>query len=226
MKVEKKKEYQNKILKLKLLKTKIYEKKHRLKNITIEDIEYRLKKALHIIYKYNLNNKKILFVGDDLNISNKIKSLIEGTNHTLIPEIAWVNGIITNPSASLKYLVKNQKNLTNKLSESLFKLKKKSDLIVIFNESSNINALKEGYSAKIPTIFLNSYLDILNDKISYKVPGTFNFTNKKVRDNLFYSILSATLQKADKIKLSKHNSKHLKMKQIFKRKYRKTSNDF
>jgi ribosomal protein S2 len=224
MKIEKNIKYQNKVLKLKLLKTKTYEKKHHLKNITIEDIEYRLKKALHIIYKYHYNNKKILFVGGELNISNKIKLLIRDTKHALIPEVAWMNGIITNPSSSFKYLARNRKTINNKLSEILFQLRKKSDLIVILSNSSNINALEESYSSKIPTIFLNSDLDILDYKPSYKIPGTFKFINKKIRDNLFYSVLAATLQKANKIKFSKHNYKHPKTKQTLKRKYRKTKN--
>ena len=224
MKIEKKIKYRNKVLKLKLLKTKTYEKKHHLKNITIEDVEYRLKKTLHIIYKYHLNNKKILFLGGELNTSNKIKLLIQNTKHVLIPEIAWMNGMITNSSANLKYLTKNQKTINNKLSEILFQLKKKSDLIVILSHSLNINALEEGYSTKIPIIFLNSNLDILDFKTSYKVPGTFKFTNKKIRDNLFYSILAATLQKANKTKFSTRNYKHPKMKQTLKGKYRKTTN--
>jgi hypothetical protein len=36
--------YKNKLLKLKLIKTKIYKKKDQLTNTRIEDIEYRLKK--------------------------------------------------------------------------------------------------------------------------------------------------------------------------------------
>nr|YP_009115286.1 ribosomal protein S2 [Berkeleya fennica]AJA05807.1 ribosomal protein S2 [Berkeleya fennica] len=226
MKIEKKIKYQNKVLKLKLLKTKIYEKNHHLKSITIEDIEYRLKKALHIIYKYHLNDKKILFVGSELKTSNKIKLLIKNTKHALIPKIAWMNGIITNPSSSFKYLDKNKKTVNSKLSEILFQIKKKSDLIVILDSSPNINALNESYSAKIPTIFLNSNLNILDNKTSYKIPGTFKFTDKKIRNNLFYSILANTLQKANKIKFSKNRYKSHKMKQIFNRKHRKTTNDF
>lgn len=224
MKIEKKIKYQNKALKLKLLKTKIYEKNHHLKSITIEDVEYRLKKALHIIYKYHLNSKKILFVGGELKTSNKIKWLLKNTKHALIPKIAWMNGILTNPSSSFKYLNKKTKN--NKLSEILFQVKKKSDLIVVLGSSPNINALEEGYSVKIPTIFLNSDLNILDYKTSYKIPGTFKFTDKKIRSNLFYLILAATLQKANKFKFSKNKYKQHRMKQIFSRKNLKTANDF
>ena len=47
--------YKNKLLKLKLIKTKIYKKKDHLTNTRIEDIEYRLKKALQDIKKNKKN---------------------------------------------------------------------------------------------------------------------------------------------------------------------------
>jgi hypothetical protein len=40
--------YKNKLLKLKLIKTKIYKKKDQLTNTRIEDIEYRLKKPCYL----------------------------------------------------------------------------------------------------------------------------------------------------------------------------------
>ena len=88
--------YKNKLLKLKLIKTKIYKKKDQLTNTRIEDIEYRLKKVLHVIYKYHTNNKRILFIGVPVHTDKETKNLINSTRHTFIPESAWVNGIITN----------------------------------------------------------------------------------------------------------------------------------
>ena len=60
--------YQSKLFKLKLIQTKIY-KKNEHNFIKIEEIYSRLKKALHIIYKYHINNKRIVFIGTPLNIS-------------------------------------------------------------------------------------------------------------------------------------------------------------
>jgi len=75
MKIEKIKNIKNKILKLKLIQTKIYDKKQYLNNIKIEDIEFRLKKILYIIYKYHISNKKILFIGNPLNLRNTLNCM-------------------------------------------------------------------------------------------------------------------------------------------------------
>jgi len=76
---------QNQLLKLKLIKTKIYKKNYIFTNLKIEDIEYRLKKGLQIIHKYHIKNKKILFINNFLTIETKIKNLLKNTNHTFMP---------------------------------------------------------------------------------------------------------------------------------------------
>jgi hypothetical protein len=69
--------YKNKLLKLKLIKTKIYKKKDQLTNTRIEDIEYRLK-ALHVIYKYHTNNKG--YFSAYQYTDKETKNLINSTN--------------------------------------------------------------------------------------------------------------------------------------------------
>jgi len=76
---------QNQLLKLKLIKTKIYKKNYIFTNLKIENIEYRLKKGLQIIHKYHIKNKKILFINNFLTIETKIKNLLKNTNHTFMP---------------------------------------------------------------------------------------------------------------------------------------------
>ena len=189
MKMSKKTRYSNKLIKLKLIKTKIY--KNNNKSFTkIEDVIYKLKKALHVIYQYHINNKRILFVGTPAESS--LNNAIKTTKHILIAEKIWMNGILTNPLSCFKYLAKNQKTFNSKVSTALFKTKQKSDLIVVLDFLSNNNTVKEGYLAKIPIIVLN-----LNKNINYgyNIPGNFKFTNKKARNNFFYSILSSTLKK-------------------------------
>jgi len=189
MKIHRQTKHSSKLVKLKLIKTKIY--KSNDKNFTkIEDVVYKLKKALHIIYKYHINNKRILFVGTP--IENPLNDIIKTTKHLLIAEKIWMNGIITNQSSWFKSLSKNQKTLNRKVSTVLFKTKQKSDLIVILDSSSNFNAIKEGYVAKIPVISLNLNK---NKNYGYNIPGNFKFTSKKTRDNFFYSMLSSTLRK-------------------------------
>jgi ribosomal protein S2 len=192
--------YKNKLLKLKLIKTKIYKKKDHLTNTRIENIEYRLKKALHIIYKYHTTNKRILFIGVPVHTDKETKNLINSTRHTFIPESAWVNGIITNKASCFKYLSENPKATTNKLSKLLLKLRNKSDLVVVFNKIADKDALGECYLARIPVISLNCDLNPLKNKSTYKIPGNFNFTKKKVRNDFFFSILKATFKKANQLK--------------------------
>lgn len=220
MKINKIIKYQSQLVKLKLIKTKIY-KKNDDNFIKIEDILSKFKKALHIIYKYNANNKRILFVGTPLHLDEKLKNLIKNTKHTYVPESIWMNGILTNQQSCFKYLFKNQQSINRKVSATLFEIGEKSDLIVVLDSSINSNALNEGYLTRTPVISLNS--NNANIKSSYTVPGNFKFTGKKTRNNFFYSILSATLRKAQmSYKLQKHKRNTVKkpLVKFFKKVFR------
>jgi ribosomal protein S2 len=199
MKINKIPHSNNKLIKLKLIQTKIY-KKNSKNSIKINDIIPRIKKAIFLIYKYHTNNKRILFVGTPLNFNKKFKALLKNTRHVFIPESVWVNGILTNKESCFKNLTKNRNSNENKILEILFPLRKKSDLIVILDSYSNQNVLNEAYTTGIPTITLNHNLDIIDERSEYKIPGNFIFTEKKIRDNFFYSILNTTFKKANKIK--------------------------
>ena len=76
---------QNQLLKLKLIKSKVYKKTDTFTNLKLEDIEYRLKKALQIMHKYHIKKKKILFINNSSILETKIKNLLKNTNHTFIP---------------------------------------------------------------------------------------------------------------------------------------------
>lgn len=196
MKIRKVKEYKTRLLKLKLLKTKLYKRKDLFSFVKTNNIEYQLKKALNVIHKYHINNKQILFVGIFLKDYQKLKQIVKNTNHILIPESIWVKGILTNQLSNFSRLFKHQNVSTKRPLESLLRLRKKSSLIVILNQSSNLVVLEEGYIARIPIISLNANLDILNIKPTYKVPGDFGFVNKKTENNFFYSILSSIFEKS------------------------------
>jgi ribosomal protein S2 len=195
MKIKKIEHNNYKLLKLKLIKSKILKKDHLIKNLTIESIESRFKKALKIIYSYHINDKKILFVGNSININKEIVKLLRNTRHIFIPKSAWIAGIITNINPSFKFLLKKSVDLT-KISQRVLQLKKKSDLVVIMDQNLDLIALEESYSSKLPTITLNSDLNPLNTKSSYKVPGNFVFSKNKLKNNFFYSILLSTLKKS------------------------------
>jgi ribosomal protein S2 len=193
------------IIDLKLIQTKVYTKKRTVNSIKINQITPRLKKVLNIIYKYNIKNKRILFVGTPVNLDNKFQELVQSSKHLFIPESVWLNGILTNKDACFKYLAKNQNNIDSNMSKILFQLKKKIDLIVILDISLNETIRNESYFAKIPVISFNCNLDISDTKSSYKIPG--NFTKKKLHNNFLYYLLFATLKRANLIKISQDSSK-------------------
>lgn len=195
MKINKINLYKNKILKLKLIQTKVYKKNYN-NFIKIEDTSSRLKKALQIIYHYHINNKRIVFIGTPINVDHKFKKLIKNTKHILIPESIWISGLFTNQQTCFKHLTRNPKFTNKKISKTLFQLEKKIDLIVVLDFNSNKEAIHEFYLTQIPLIFLNcDLIKTLNNNIVYKIPGNFRFTKKKIRDLFFYSILGATLKK-------------------------------
>lgn len=223
-KLKKVRKHSNKLLKLKLSLSKIYNKNHYLQNIKLKDIEYRLKKAFHVIYKYHFYNKKILFVGTPIYVTPKFQKVLRNTKHFLLPETIWVNGILTNKVSFFKHLFKNKKSQNLKISKFLFQLQKKFDLVVLLNEFNNKIVLDESYLTKIPIISLNSNLSIQENKPSYKIPGNFQFFNKKICDNFFYSILTAVFKKVKKIKkfINKIKSLVFKHRQQNYPKYRYT----
>jgi ribosomal protein S2 len=199
MKINKLPNSKNKLIKLKLIQTKIY-KKNAKNSIKINDISPRIKKAIFLIYKYHINNKRILFVGTPIKPDKKLKILLKNTKHVFIPESVWVSGILTNKEQCFKNLTKNRNPNENKILEILFPLKKKIDLIVILDSYSNQNVLNEAYATEVPTITLNNNLNVTDERSEYKIPGDFTFTKKKARDNFFFSILNTTFKKANPIK--------------------------
>ena len=208
MKIENTIKNQNKLLKLKLIKTKIYKKNYTFTNLKIEDIEYRLKKGLQIIYKYHVSGKKILFVGNSSTVETTMKNLLKNTKHMFIPEYLWLNGAITNEQTFSTNSTK--KSSYNKTS----KLKNKNNLMVILDKQIKNDIITEGYKAKTPIIFLGISLDIFDVRSSYKIPGNFLLAKKKIRNNFFLALLENTLRKPT---TPKHYNQNLIIKKKFKK---------
>jgi ribosomal protein S2 len=203
MKINKKK-IKNKLIKLKLIETKIYDNTSNKNSLKISDIALRLKKALHIIYKYHINNKKILFVGTFSKFNKNFKNLFKKTKHILLPKSVWMNGILTNTNSCYKYLIKNQNSISNKFHKTITQLNQQINLIVILDSYYKTNILNEGYLANIPIVFLgDDFNNISNFKAAYNVPGNFNFLKKKLRVNFVYILLMALLKKTTTIKQQK-----------------------
>ena len=198
MKISKLIQYKTKLLKLKLLTTKIYKNQKNLNYLLLKDAETRLKKVLHIIYRFHAANKKILFIGTPLRLNSQIKRFLKRKKHSFIPEKTWMNGVITNPGPSFKHLLKCHAVNTNKNAKFLFNFKNQVDLIIILNEKLNLIALKESSLKRVPTISLNSDYNSPDINLStYKTIGDFNFNGKEIRNNIFFLLLSSLLKKAE-----------------------------
>ena len=85
-----------------------------------------------------------------------------------------------------KYLYKNQTLINPKFFKVLSKFNKKINLIVVLESNFINNIIKESYIASIPTIFIAPSLEIENYKISYKIPGSFNFLKRKNKYDFFF----------------------------------------
>jgi hypothetical protein len=141
----KKKNQKNSLIKLKFLQTKIYNNIYYIRNLKIEDIFYRLIKSFKILYKYNIFNKKILFLNNSIKIYINLKMLLRKTNH------------------SYKMSRLKQKNI----------IKNKNNLLVIIKQSINYcNFLKIDYNKKIPNIIITNNTNNFNIK-GYKNVGNF-----------------------------------------------------
>lgn len=177
------------LLKLKLIKTKMYLKKESRANVKIEDVECRLKKGLQVIFKFHASKKRILFVG---NLSSAeetvIKKLLKNTRHMFVPEYLWLNGRVLNHKVSQSYMSKRSS------AHQTLGLKKNNHLTVILNSSMSGIQI-DNYKAKIPTIVLSNHLDIFDVTFSYRILGNLIKGNKKVKSYLFWILLQSFLRK-------------------------------
>lgn len=217
MKIIKTAKKQTKLLNLNALETKIScSKKKHFNYVLRKNLEFRFKNVLNIIFKFHSENKKILFLGTPLKLNTQLKELFKNTNHSFIPEKIWLSGILTNTKSIFKFLFKKyfKKNRNN--LKFLFNLTGKNNLIVFLNESLSTNPLREFSKKRIPTISLNYNSTNLNNYNSaYRVKQNLNKIESKSMNNLFFSILTTTLKKAEKVRIKtiKFNLKQRKLRQ-------------
>ena len=224
MKITTLKKYKTKLLKLKLLKTKTYRNEKNFDYLLLKNIETRLKKVLHIVYRFHAANKKILFIGTPLKLNDQIKKLLKNKKHSYIPESIWMSGIITNSKSSFQHLIKQHAINKDKTSKFLFNLKNQADLIVVLNEGSNLAALEESSVKRIPTISLNVNSNSTNSDLSiYKAIGDYNLTKKTIRDNFFFLLLNSILKKAEQAR--KQQVRYTKKRKV-KNSFRSKKNAF
>mmetsp|Transcript_19518 Transcript_19518/g.33378 ORF Transcript_19518/g.33378 Transcript_19518/m.33378 type:complete len:212 (-) Transcript_19518:53-688(-) len=190
-----------KLTKLQLIKSKNYKNtENRVNSFTTE---FYLKKSLNIIYKYHINNKKIIFIGVPTSIQKQFKSILKKTKHIFLTKNIWVSGIITNKIPITKNLKTNLKKNTLKL----LNINTRPCLIVLFDEPQENKVIQESKKLQIPLISLNSRFFNQNP-VLYKIPGNFNFLKHPV-NNIFFLILMSVFKKTriKKFKLKKNNIK-------------------
>jgi ribosomal protein S2 len=185
--------YNNKLVQLQILK--LYYQKNNSKT-SLKQIEVHLNKISNIIYKYHITNKKILFVG----FPKSFSAVLKDTKHLSIPESVWFNGMLTNRtinSSSPQNFTKKQMRLPVNVHQLLLRLRKKLDLVIVYNLGSKATAVEESYINRIPVITISKGLDILDSNATYKAPGDYSFVDeKRANNNVFYSIIQTTLSRA------------------------------
>jgi ribosomal protein S2 len=193
------------LLKLNLLKSKVYEqpiKKMKFNNLidtNLNQIVVDIKKVLQIIFQYHKAEKRILFLGLPYKLESRVNQL---TKHIAIPKNFNIQGVISNyNSKSFKSdRNSNQAWLKNSSKFLLPKLSKKLDLIVLFNHDNNETILSEAGVAKIPVIFFGTNFGSQNSA-SYKVEGNFKNVLIGSNKNVFFiglNFLFKTFKKLSK----------------------------
>lgn len=189
MKIKKFKSKQ--ILKLHLLKSRVYEqiiKKKSSNSLNEMDLLQTItsfKKALQVIFQYHNADKRVLFVGVPKKLEFRINKL---TKHAAVSNVFNLQGIISNYSKNRTPVsLPGNKTKTSILKSLELKLSRKPDLIVLFSHEKKANLISESYFAKIPLIIFNdddTHSRNLTDTF-YKVPGNENNLMNTSNQNLF-----------------------------------------
>lgn len=180
------------LLKLHLLKSRVYEypiKKtnfNDLKNTNLDQILVGIKKALQVIFQYNQTKHRILFIGLPSKLEFKINSL---TRHVAVSNNFDIQGIISNnkPNSLLDSKSSKQKLVKR---NSIFispKLMKIPDLVVLFDHGKSSAIFSEAWVAKIPTIafFADTNFRYAMTQNSYFVNGNFKSILTAFDKNIF-----------------------------------------
>ena len=180
------------LLKLHLLKSKIYEQPIKKTNFTnlidlnLDQILVGLKKALQIIFQYHQTEKRILFIGLPHKLESKINQL---TRHLAISNSLNIQGFISNNNFKVLRENKNlnQELLINYSKFLLPKLTKTPDLVVLFDHEKGKNILSEAWVGKIPVIIFDNNIDYQNTFLHnfYVVKGNFKSILATSDKNLF-----------------------------------------
>ena len=186
------------LLKLNLLKSKVYEqpvKKIKLVNLidsNLNKITVNLKKVLQIIYQYHQIDKRILFVGLPHKLELKINQF---TKHVAVPKTFDIQRTISCNWEAFES-IKNLNQILSKNSAKFLlpKLAKKLDLIVLFDYDKSKTISSEVKGAKIPLILFGNCLEDSNS-VLYKIEGNFKNILNASNKNIFFVGLNFLFRK-------------------------------
>jgi len=174
------------ILKLYLLKSKMYEQVVKKNNfsfsaeINLFRILSNFKKVLQIIFRFHELEKRILFIGVPKKLESKINKL---TNHVAVPNNFDLQGII--------FKTFKGENMNNDFKLLFPKLSKRPDLIVLFSSNKKETIFSESYFGKVPLIVFDEEQNSKNTWLnnSYNVQlGKNNFVSLFNKNIFFLSL--------------------------------------
>jgi len=186
----------HRLLKLNLLKSKVYEqpiKKMKFDNfidVNLNQIIVSIKKILQIIFQYHKTGKRILFLGLPCKLELKVN---QSTKHVAVTKNLSIPGMISNCKSFKNYGNSNQTWLKNSSKFLLPKLSKRLDLIVLFDQDKNEKILSEAKIAKIPVIFFGTNFES-QSRALYSVKGNFKRILTSCDKNVFFIGLSFLLK--------------------------------
>lgn len=197
------------LLKLHLLKSKVYESPSKkinsndLMSVNLDRILVGIKKALQIIFQYNQMDKRILFIGLPSKLELKVNLL---TKHIAVPYNFNVQGFLSNNNNKFLKDVQSSSHLwVKKYSNFLLpKLTNKPDLIILFNHEKANAILSEAWILKIPVIVFNKNHDVRQTFFNnfYIINGNFQNILATSDKNIFFIGLNFLFKNLKKKRLN------------------------
>jgi len=193
MKVKKVKSRQ--ILKLHLLKSKVYEsnaKKNSLRWLTGISLVHTIsnfKKALQVIFQYHKMSKRILFIGVPSKLESKINQC---TNHVSVSDSFDLQRVVLKSDNNVSSKT-SSKTIKKSVPKSLLpKLSRRPDLVVLFSHYKKESIISDIRIAKIPLIIFNEQNTL---DVDYNVSGIKINSSLANQKNLFFLGLNFLFKK-------------------------------
>jgi len=169
-----------------------------------KSLELNLKKILKIIFEYHKANKTIVFIGFPVSLNLNFIPLFKKYNYIFLNRNTWVNGTLSNSPALVSHI--NSKKLLKVVRKNnlifltqfsnFIKLKKKPDLIVLFDDIHVENLISECQKVKVPVISFSSSLQQKQKSILFHVFfSEKNNHSKQLIHQYVYFLLSSILSR-------------------------------